>query len=61
MQVPNKMLTNEDDTATITLAPTELKLPMMDWSVEDINKKFMVFKILANMWLEEKGFPGHKQ
>ena len=55
------MATREDDTAAVTLTGTELKPPMMDWSVEYVYKVFTVLKTLTIMYLETKGVPDHKQ
>ena len=49
------MVTREDNTATATLAGTEKNSPTMDWSVEYMHKEFMIFKTLAEMWLETMG------
>ena len=37
-----KMATRDDDAATVILATTELKPPMMDWLVEAVQKEFSV-------------------
>ena len=38
---PAGMAASDDERATVTLAVTELKSPMMDWSVGDTCKEFM--------------------
>ena len=43
------MAVREDDIASVTLTTTELKIPTMEWSMEDIKKEFTVLKTLANM------------
>ena len=48
-------LPREDGVATITITATEF----MDWPVEDMHKKLMVFKTLTKIWLETKGVPDH--
>ena len=55
------MATRDDDGATVTFAARELKLPTMDWSVEDVHKVFILFKAFAKMWIETKGIQNHKQ
>ena len=55
------MASRKYDAATVTLSATELKLPMMDCSVEDVYKELTVFKTPAKIWLETKGPPDHKQ
>ena len=46
----------KEDAVTVILIGAELKMPIMDWSVEDVHKEFTVFKTLAKMWLGTKGF-----
>ena len=43
------MGTREDDSATVTLAATELQYPTMAWSVDDVHDEIMVFKIFYNV------------
>ena len=37
------MATVDDDTATVTIAFTELKPPNIAWSVKDVHKEFTMF------------------
>ena len=52
----------KDSATTVTLTTRELKPPLhtIDWSVEDMHKDF-IFKSPAEMQLESKGMPDHKQ
>ena len=40
------MATRDGDAATVTLTATELKPPIMEWSVEDVHKDFLHSKPL---------------
>ena len=55
------MAATKDGTANVTLATTQLKPPVIDWSTEDVYMELTTFNTLAKMWLETKGFPDHKQ
>ena len=55
------MTAREDKAANIACAAKELESFMVDWSVEDIHKEFMVFKTFSKMWLETKEVPCYIQ
>ena len=44
------MTTRKDAAATLTFPATELDPPIVDWSVEDMDKEFMAFKTPIEMW-----------
>ena len=48
-------------TQLVNLTATELRTPTMDWSVEDVHKEFILYKLLTKMWLKTKSIPDHKQ
>ena len=50
------MPVREVDAVTVTLTPTELKTPMMDWLARDVHKELMIFKILPKLWLKPRVF-----
>ena len=58
-QYQAEMASAEDDVAATTLRARVETPTMIDWSVKDIHKEFVLFK--TKTWLETKGVPDHKQ
>ena len=49
------MVIREDDAANVTFPASKLKPTVMDCSIVDVHKEFMVGRTFAKMWLETKG------
>ena len=54
------MAARKGEAATVTLTATK-PTSMMDWSIKDVHKDFMVFKTHVKIWLETRGVHNYKQ